>query len=118
VSVAAAQAEASYREVIASGLVWSLGDAAGSPAPLTPDGHRAMPFWSKRSRADRIVSDVPAFEDFEVFQISLDEWRERWLPGLEGDGLRVGLNWSGKRATGFDLSVQDVIRNMAARETH
>ena len=32
------------------------------------------------------------------------------LPDLEHDGIRVGLNWSGKRAVGYDLPVADLIR--------
>ena len=31
--------------------VWSVRDANGFPAPENADGRRAMPFWSKKSRA-------------------------------------------------------------------
>ena len=76
-----------------------------------------MPFWSLRSRAEGIVTKVPAYAGFEVVGLPLDEWRARWLPGLQRDGIRVSLNWSGDRATGFDLSAEDVERNLLARET-
>lgn len=76
-----------------------------------------MPFWSLRSRAVAIVAQVPAYADFEVVGLPLDEWRSRWLPGLQRDGICVGLNWSGESATGFDLSAEDVERSMRARET-
>lgn len=62
------------------------------------------------------METVPAFSEFEVVELPLNEWRSRWLPGLQRDGIRVGLNWSGERATGFDLSAEDVERNLAARE--
>ena len=115
-SVSAAQADAFYREVVEHSTVWGVHDADGFPAPETSEG-RAMPFWSLRSRAEGIVAKVPAYAGFEVVGLPLDEWRARWLPGLQRDGIRVGLNWSGDRATGFDLSAEDVERNLLARET-
>ena len=76
-----------------------------------------MPFWSLKSRAERIVANVPAYAGFEVVSMPLGEWRSRWLPGLRRDGIRVGLNWSGANATGFDLLAEDVERNFVARES-
>ena len=114
-SASAAQADAYYREVVESATVWGVRDADGFPASETPDG-RAMPFWSLRSRAERIVANVPAYAGFEIVGLPLDEWRARWLPGLKRDRIRVGLNWSGDRATGFDLSAEDVESNLLARE--
>ena len=76
-----------------------------------------MAFWSKRSRAQRIIDNVPAYSAFEVEEIELGRWREEWLPGLKRDGLLVVLNWSGKRATGYDLPPDDVLSNLQAR-TH
>ena len=114
-SVNAAQADAFYSEAVEGLAVWGIRDAGGFPAPETPEG-RAMPFWSLRSRAERIVAGVPAYSDFEVVRLSLDEWRGRWLPGLQRDGIRVGLNWSGDRATGFDLPAEDVERSLAAHD--
>ena len=113
-SVSAAQAEAFYQEVLRAGEVWAIRDGAGFPAPLTPEG-RAMPFWSARSRAMKVIDNVDAYEGFEPVQLTLDEWRSRWLPGLAKDGIRVGLNWSGARAVGYDLNPDDVEDNLSAR---
>ena len=115
-SVSAAQADAFYREVVEHSTVWGVRDAQGFPAPETPEG-RTMPFWSLRSRADGIVAEIPAYAGFDVVGLPLDEWRARWLPGLQRDGIRVGLNWSGDNATGFDLAAEDVEHNMASRES-
>lgn len=113
-NVSAAQADTFYREVLEHSTVWGVRDANGFPAPDTPQG-RAMPFWSLRSQAERVIATVPAYVDFEVVGLPLDEWRARWLPGLEQDGIRVGLNWSGELASGFDLPAADVERNIEAR---
>jgi Protein of unknown function (DUF2750) len=52
----------------------------------------------------------------EVIEIPLTDWRSRWLPGLDQDRLLVGLNWSGDRATGYDVRPAEVERNLAAHE--
>ena len=115
VSTAAAQAHAFYADVLATATVWALRDAGGFPAPLSPDGHRSMPFWSSRSRVERVIATVPAYASFEVVEIALEDWRSEWLPDLAGDGLRVGLNWAGPRATGYDVEVQAVEAALTAR---
>jgi hypothetical protein len=117
VTTSAAQAAAFYSEALASGTVWAVRDANGFPAPLNGDGVRAMPFWSKKSRAELVVAKVAAYAGFEPVEVALDKWRADWLTGLERDGLLVGLNWAGDRAQGYDVTPADVLRNLTARET-
>jgi len=109
VSQAGSQAAAFYSDAAQAGAVFTVRDAAGYPAPKTSEGVRAQPFWSSRSRAERIVFTVAAYAGFEVEEIALDAFLEKWLPGLERDGLRVGVNWSGPRATGYDVE-PDAVR--------
>ena len=117
-TTSAAQADAFYKEVLADRVVWTVRDEGGSPAPLNADCLRAMPFWSTKSRAERVVAQVPAYGGFEVVEIPLDKWRGDWPAGLQRGGLHVGLNWAGPRAQGYDLPPSDVLRNLAAREGH
>lgn len=107
-SLSAAHAAAFRREVPGEGRVWSIRDSGGFPAPVDADGVRAMPFWSKQSRAQRVVIAVPAYRDFEVVEIPVSDWLDSWLPGLQRDGLRVGVNWAGARATGLDMTPPQV----------
>lgn len=113
VSVSAAMVEAFFSELTVAGSVWAVRDAEGYPAPVNDDGVRVMPFWSKRSRAEKVVLGVPAFAGFDVVELTVAEWRDRWLPGLQADGLLVGLNWSGPRATGYDLTPAEVAERMS-----
>jgi hypothetical protein len=115
VSTAAAQAEAFYTEVLETGSVWTVQDVEGIPAPMAAEGYRSMPFWSLRSRAERVVATVPAYRTFEVIELSADEWRRDWLTGLAEDGIRVGLNWSGPHATGYDVEPSSVEAALTAR---
>lgn len=107
-SLSAAHSKAFRREAPLEGRVWSIRDTGGYPAPRNADGTRAMPFWSKRSRAERVVGAVDAYRDFEVVEIPLPDWLGSWLPGLDRDGVLVGANWAGARATGFDLTPAEV----------
>jgi hypothetical protein len=114
-SQAAAQAQAFYREVAKTGKLWTVRDQGGFPQPMTNDGYRAQPFWSSLSRVQRIVKSVPAYAGCEPHEISWPDFRERWVPGLTTDRVRVGVNWSGPRAVGYDLLPQEILRNVEYR---
>jgi len=113
-SQAASQASAFYRDVAQGGRVWTIKDEGGYPAPRKPSGQRAQPFWSSASRAQRIISGVAAYGGFELVEITWREFRERWVPNLQKSGLLVGVNWSGKRAVGYDQSPGDVVERVEA----
>lgn len=115
-STSAAHANAFFDEVLRERQVWTIRDEAGFPAPAAVDGARSMPFWSLASRAGKVVSSIAAYGGFEIVVIPLDDWRSKWLPGLERDGLLLGLNWSGPRATGFDIEPSSALASLAARE--
>ena len=102
-SASASQAAAFYRDVAATRRVWTIRDAGGYPAPKGAGGVRAQPFWSSRSRAERIIRTVPAYAGFTPEELSWEEFRDRWLPLLERERMAVGVNWSGATATGYDV---------------
>lgn len=108
---AASQAAAFYREVAKTRVLWTIKDPGGYPAPMTPEG-RAQPIWSSRSRAERIVETVPAYRDFEPVEVSWADFVTKWVPGLMKDEVPVGVNWSGLRATGYDLTAEKVVGNV------
>ncbi len=99
----ASQAQAFYGEVAKNRQVWTIRDAGGFPAPVTASGKRAQPFWSSLSRVQKVISTVSAYSGFEPYELSWDEFRAKWVPGLERNGLLIGVNWSGKNAAGYDV---------------
>lgn len=115
-SATAAQAEAFFSEVLRGGEVFGLGNAQGFATPEIEPGRRAMPFWSRRSRAERVRSTVLEYRSLRVVALPLEQWRDVWLPGLARDGLRVGVNWSGPRASGEDLAPDEVRARLAAEQ--
>ena len=112
-TIAGINAAEFYREATREGRVWTIRDAGGFPAPQG-DGARAMPFWSSRARVERVIERVPAYRDFDPFEIDLAGFMGRWLPGLDRDGLKVGVNWSGDRAMGYDVEPKSVLTALAA----
>ena len=103
-SLSGAHRAAFRREAPEEGRVFSIRDADGYPIAKDNDGSRALPFWSKSSRAQKVVSQVGAYRNFDVVVIDLEDWLERWLPGLERDGYLIGVNWAGPKATGYDVT--------------
>ena len=107
-SQAASQAAAFYRQSVENDAVWTVRDERGYPTVTNREGRRAQPFWSSRSRVERVIKNVPAYKGFEPEEIPLNTFLEKWVSGLEGDGSLIGVNWSGTRAVGYDLEPQDV----------
>jgi len=111
---AGSQAWQFYRDVTALQEVWTVRDDKGFPSPKTSSGQRAQPFWSTKHRAEKVISEVLAYRAFVPFRVSWRDFCEKWVPGLEADGILVGVNWSGARALGYDLPPRDVQRNVEA----
>ncbi|MEO3821973.1 hypothetical protein [Plantactinospora sp. B24E8] len=38
-----------------------------------------------------------------------DQWLGDFVPWLAEQGVLIGVNWSGERATGYDVSPQDML---------
>jgi hypothetical protein len=113
-SQSASQAAAFFVEVTRTGHLWTVRDDGGYPAPMDADGRRSAPFWSSEARVRRVIANVPAYAGFVPDELDLTGWRDRWLPGLRRDGLLVGLNWTGPRATGYDFTPDEVLARLAA----
>lgn len=111
-SQAAVQYENFIKEILECKKVWTVKDEKGFPSSTNPNGETALPFWSKKSRAEKIIESVPAYENFLTFEITLEKFLASWLTGLEEDGLYVGVNWSGKKATGYDINPKDLIERI------
>ncbi|MHA7880529.1 MAG: DUF2750 domain-containing protein [Saccharospirillum sp.] len=66
--------------------VWSLRDSEGGVL-MSTDDEECMPVWPDEAFARTWLSDDWA--DCEPFAISLDAWLQRWLPGMQTDGINV-----------------------------
>lgn len=112
-SQAASQAWAFYREVAKARVVWTVRDDSGFPT-VTTSGKCAQPFWSSRSRVEQIIKTVPAYTGFEPYEVSWANFCDKWVPDFVRDGLLVGVNYSGKRAVGYDIEPENLVRSVEA----
>ncbi|MER7244804.1 DUF2750 domain-containing protein [Kribbella sp. NPDC000426] len=114
-SQSASQAAAFFRDVARTGRLWTVRDEGGYPAPYGSTGGRAQPFWSTESRVRRIIKLVPAYAAFDAEELDLTQWRDHWLPNFRKSGIRLGINWSGPRAAGYDFTPDEVQNRLAAQ---
>jgi hypothetical protein len=70
-------------------------------------GQDVVPFWSSRSRLEKIQSAHPKYQRYQITEYSLSEL-ESWLRQLEEDRIHVGVNWSGARLTGYNVAVPEL----------
>lgn len=106
------QAKTFYKQVATTRSVWTIRDEAGIPVPESEDGTKAMPFWSSRALAELIIQNVADYNGFHPMEISWQDFRDKWGPGLTRDGLLAGVNWSGSDASGFDILPAELIKNV------
>lgn len=111
-SQSSAQYHAFIKEILDNQTVWTVKDEQGYPTSTNLIGETSLPFWSLKSRTEKIIENVPAYKSFQPHEITLDEFVNRWLPGMEEDGLNVGVNWSGSKAIGYDIKPKDLIERV------
>ena len=110
-SIAAAQASQFYEQVVKEGRVFTVDDGEGYLV-FPVDGTETVPFWSSRSRVVKIQQTHAKYSNWEISEEPLPEFLEKTLPLFEKEGIRIGVNWSGKRLTGYNLSAPDLRRNL------
>ncbi len=51
-----------------------------------------IPFWSDPSYLKDFMDSE--WVDYKMTKISLEQFLNHWLPGMDEDGILVGINWS------------------------
>ncbi|MBK7582654.1 MAG: DUF2750 domain-containing protein [Myxococcales bacterium] len=111
-TASASQASMFYEQVVREGHVFTfLSDDAFLVFPM-PDGE-TVPFWSSLSRLKTIQRAHPKFRAYAFDDIALDTFLDKVIPQLADEGLRVGVNWSGKRLTGYDIAPAELRENLS-----
>jgi len=105
-SIAAAQYSKFMTQVAADGKVFTFtqeGDFLVYPMKKA----EVIPFWSSRQRLLKIQAVLPKYQKFQIEELSIESFLEQ-LPNLEKEKVRIGVNWSGKNLTGYDVSIEAV----------
>ena len=101
-----------FNEALATGYVYSLIEDGGIPTPTNEDGERCMPFWSSVGRAEEIIALYDKAGVFKSIRIPLASFKSEWLPGIQRDSMKVGINWIGRPAKGFDIPPSEVLERL------
>jgi len=84
------------QRVVAAGVVWGLkcneGWVTSSSTADDTEDRGLMPFWSDRAYAKQCAKDEWA--EYVPTEIPLNLFLEKWMPGMNADGLLVGTNWN------------------------
>jgi len=111
VSIAAAQASKFYEQVVAEGRVFTFTE--NDEYLVYPiQGKEVVPFWSSKARLERIQKDHPKYQKYQISEVPLEQFLSEELHLFESEKVSVGVNWSGARLTGYDISAEDLRRNI------
>src|SRR5689334_15702936 len=106
-SLAAAHAQKFYEQVVREGKVYTFEET--DEFLVFPVGEiEIVPFWSSRNRLLIIQKNHPKYRNYQIAELSFNEFYNQTLPLLEKETIRVGINWSGHRLQGYDSSVDDL----------
>lgn len=110
-STAALHASAFYEQVAREGSVFSFSDEDSMLIFRIRD-QDVTPFWSSRSRMERVQAAHPKYAAYTIDEEPLDRFMRKTLQQLEEEAIQIGVNWSGARLTGYDVSAVELRRNI------
>jgi hypothetical protein len=73
-----------------------------------------MPFWSDRAYAQQCARED--WSEYEPAAIPIDQFMERWLPGMAADSTLVGTNWN-VQFTGYETTPQQLKDELNAQRS-
>jgi hypothetical protein len=110
-SIAAAQASKFYEQCVKEARVFTVLDEDNFLVFKIGDKD-VIPFWSSRSRVQKTQSVHPKYANYVISEISLSEFLNKTLLLLEEQRINVGVNWSGARLVGYDVSAAELRNNI------
>ena len=110
-SNAASQATDFYEKAAKHGKVYTITDADSFLVFLI-NGKEVVPFWTSRSRIEKVKVNHPKYVKYVIDEIRLEKFLEKTLEQFEEEKIHIGLNWSGARLIGYDVSVADLKKNL------
>jgi len=107
------------KRIVESETVYYLANEDGVANSVSNDYEETvvLMFWSDRAYAKRAKQCFD--EHFDEAEMELFEFLYRWLPGMSGDNVLAGPNWSselvGKEIDPFEL--RELIEDSLSQET-
>ena len=84
------------RRIVLTETIWALSNGNGyayAESNQDENPRNVILFWSDKAYARRVKQS--SFPEYEETTITLFDLLFRWLPGMSGDGVFAGTNWTG-----------------------
>lgn len=101
-----------FEETVQQKKVWTIANEEGAPIANNDEGESIMPFWSTKTKADKIINIVPAYRNYQVQEIPLEDFLNNWIYRLKKDNLLIGINWCGKGLIGHEMLPNEVFEQI------
>jgi len=106
------------KRIVEKEVVWYLSNSQGVAHSGSNDDEEStvLIFWSDEAYARRTKKET--FPEYDEASMDLFDFLFRWLPGMSGDGVLAGTNWThdliGVESDPFDL--REEIENEMSEE--
>lgn len=105
-----------YREASRNGSVWTIHKGGEIVKIKGSEGNWSTPYWSRRERAVRFISNVEGYSDFLPFEITIHVFLKVWLPNMKEDNRTLGINWTGATKLGLEMTPEELLRKVELLE--
>ena len=109
-SIAAAQYAKFLEQAVSEGRVFTFTQSDEYLVFRVHD-REVIPFWSSRSRMEKTQEEHTKYQKYLIAEMKLDEFTN-WLPKLGEDRISIGVNWSGKKLTGYDIEAGSLLEGL------
>jgi hypothetical protein len=93
--------------------VWLLETEGGFPLSIEMEpGSLVYPAWPEKEFAEAAARERPGWGLTTATSRPLDEFMERWLPGMQRDGTKVGVFWAGADLIGIDVEPDVLLQDL------
>ncbi|MTH55358.1 DUF2750 domain-containing protein [Bacillus mangrovi] len=110
------EGSAFFDEAVQQQKVWTIAIDEGIPIAENSEGDSIMPFWSTKTKAEKIINIVPAYRNYQVQEITLDDFLYDWINELEKNNHLIGTNWCGKALEGHEMLPREAFERVQAKK--
>lgn len=105
-TISSAQYDKFREQCVADERVFTFTDG-GELLVYPVETGETVPFWSSRSRLEAIQRRLKKYQKWQITEFHFVEFWSR-LDQLEREGIQIGVNWSGPKLVGYNVSVPDL----------
>lgn len=99
--------------IIKSKEVWTLSSDQGTVL-MSSEGEDCLPVWPHPDFAEQWVSGD--WSDCTAMSIDLGVWLERWLPGMDEDGIALAV-FPGTEEEGIVVTAKEMRKTVLAQQS-